>query len=192
MAARLDGQAQGMGVVIGLSEEAVTRLCVAETDVFLANINCPGQYTIAGSGEGVSRVLAAAQESGAYKTKRLPYARAIHTSLLDGLSAEVGEMLARVPLGPPLVPVISVWDGARITRIDELRHFLTHLLSRPVRWESAMRGLLTAPNPDFIEVGPASMLSGMMPYLGHAACARTATEVLKCGNREDSRAEGEP
>lgn len=175
---QVDGRGQSMGVVIGLPEETLTKICRAESNACLANINCPGQYLIGGSTLDVKRVLAAAHQAGAYKAKLMPIARAMHTPLLDDLNADVGRMLNAFPLRPPRVPLVSAWDGAKLTHTEEIRRYLSDFLARPVRWETALRRLLVEPHASFIEVGPAAILSGMMPFLDRSVRVPTASEVL--------------
>lgn len=189
---QIDGRAQGMGLVIGLPEETLARICRAESDACLANINCPGQYAVGGTAAGVDRVLAAAHQAGAYKTKRMPIGRAMHTSFLDGVSVQLGQMLSEFPLQPPRVPLVSAWDGARLTGTEEIRQYLSDFLARPVRWETAMRRLLAEPQASFIEVGPANVLSGMMLFLDRTVRVPTASEVLKQFQRRNAAAEGTP
>ena len=192
MESHVDGREQCMGVVIGLPEETLVQICSAESNACLANINCPGQYLIGGSTVDVERVLEAAHRAGAYKTKLMPIARAMHTPLLDELSAEVGRMLTAFPLRPPRVPLVSAWDGAMLSQTEEIRRYLSDFLARPVRWETAMRRLLVEPHATFIEVGPAAILSGMMLFVDGSVRVPTASEVLQRFKHKSLAAEDAP
>ncbi len=65
----------GLAAIVGLNEEQVSvlvqKIHSVRTPVYVANINAPRQIVIAGSNEGMNKVLEAARKSGAHKAVRL-------------------------------------------------------------------------------------------------------------------------
>ena len=69
-----------MAAVLGLDDDQVEVACRrADSDVWVANFNAPGQVVIAGSPAGVERASAVAKELGAKKVMPLQVAGAFHT-----------------------------------------------------------------------------------------------------------------
>ena len=72
-----------MAAVLGLDDDQVEVACrLADSDVWVANFNAPGQVVIAGSPDGVAAASAAAKNLGAKKVMPLPVSGAFHTSYM--------------------------------------------------------------------------------------------------------------
>ncbi len=161
----IDPDSQALGVVIALPRDKLLHLLSDSTDLWLANENCPGQYVIGGWRAEVERFLEVALAAGAYKAKLLPGARAMHTPLLAGVQTALAEDLCALPLQEPRQPVMDAADGVPLTSAEAIRDYLSLFLIRPVRWEQTVRGLLDQGHRRFVEVGPAAVLTDMMPYI---------------------------
>ena len=76
----------GLAAIVGLTEAQVSALVdqahTTQAPVYVGNINAPRQIVIAGSDEGMTRVLEAARKSGARKANAStsPYPRIAHFS----------------------------------------------------------------------------------------------------------------
>jgi [acyl-carrier-protein] S-malonyltransferase len=178
MESRIAAGAQALGVILGLSRERVLTLIAEGPGVWLANDNCPGQYVVGGERTGVQRILERAVRSGAAKAKLLPGERAMHTPLLASVQQALAEHLSQVALHTPVCPVVDASTGERFTQSEEVRSYLSDFLVRPVCWTRAIEELQAAGQRRFLEVGPAAILTEMMPYIDRAIVASTASEQL--------------
>ncbi len=178
MEAELDGRGHAMGVVIGLPQEQVEALCRDQRDTYVANYNSPGQYVIAGPGAGVNQVLAEADRAKAYKVKRLPTTRAIHTPLAQVVSERLSKVMESAPLRRPWVPLVSGYDGTWLEDEAAIRDYLARAISLPVCWEQTVRSLRQQGIGEFVEVGPGAVLSGLMSFIDKSASIRTVSEVM--------------
>jgi malonyl CoA-acyl carrier protein transacylase len=169
---------QGMGVVIGLPEERVRDLCGSAGEVYLANVNSQGQYVIAGKSAAVARVLAEATQAGAYKVKRLPTGRAMHTPLVREVSDRLAQALADVPLAAPTAPLVSCHDGRLLMSAEAVRGFFSGFLALPVHWQTAQVHILAERIRTFLEVGPATVLTDLMVFIDRTVRVRTASDLL--------------
>lgn len=71
-----------MSAILGLDDDQVEIACRrADSDVWVANFNAPGQVVIAGSVAGVSAAGVIAKELGAKRVMSLPVSGAFHTPL---------------------------------------------------------------------------------------------------------------
>jgi malonate decarboxylase epsilon subunit len=68
-------QGYGLAAIVGLTEKQVSALVeeayTEQNSVYVANINAPRQIVIAGSNEGMDKVLKAARKRGARKAVHL-------------------------------------------------------------------------------------------------------------------------
>ena len=72
-----------MAAVLGLDDDLVEIACRrADSDVWVANFNAPGQVVIAGSLEGIAAATIVAKELGAKKAMPLPVSGAFHTPFM--------------------------------------------------------------------------------------------------------------
>jgi [acyl-carrier-protein] S-malonyltransferase len=155
---------RGMCAVIGLPQERIesvlSDLRSAGHEVHLANYNCLGQYTIAGT---QSAIEAAEQHIAALHPKklvRLQVEGAWHCPLLAAAEAQFAQTLERVPLREPCAPVIDNVTGAWLPREPTaLRRQLSRHLSHAVRWESGVKTMLAIGCQRFVEVGYGSVLT---------------------------------
>jgi malonate decarboxylase epsilon subunit len=86
MTARLYQRGYGVAVIVGLNETQVSNLVEqvrsATAAVYISDINAPRQIVIAGSDEGIDKVLENARKSGARKAEPRDLAEPSHCPLL--------------------------------------------------------------------------------------------------------------
>ncbi len=174
----IPGGEQAMGVVIGLDEEIVESLCRNEFHVYLANRNSPGQSVLAGSAEGVDSVLAQALQMSAKKAKRLAGSRAMHTPLLRDVEEELRKVLSTTDISDTLTPVWDCYNARPLHSVDDLRQYLSEFLSRPVEWSESILALRDRGHTNFVEVGAAAVLTGMLPFIDHSLACETTSDWL--------------
>lgn len=150
-----------MASIIGLDLGAVKDIC-NETRTEIANINCPGQIVISGSGEGVDRAGVLAEEKGARKVVFLEVSGAFHSCRMQGASLKLSAELAKIKISPPRIPVVSNVTARPVTDVEELRANLICQVASSVLWEDSMNFILSRGIVDFVEFGPGKVLKGLM------------------------------
>jgi len=151
-----------MAAVLGLDDEDVEIACRrADSDVWVANFNAPGQVVIAGSAEGVTAAGAVAKELGAKRVMPLPVSGAFHTpymaSARDGLAATA----SGVPRVDPRVTLLGNGDGAVVSNGDDVVNRLVQQVANPVRWDLCMQTMRDIGITALIELPPAGTLVGL-------------------------------
>ncbi len=174
-------QAPGaMAALLGLELAEVEAICAAASatagrPVQLANDNCPGQIVISGDPTALDLALAAAEAAGARKAVRLPITIAAHSPLMSPAQTEFAAAIAATPIAAPRVPVIGNVLGAPLTTPEAIRAELEAQLTAPVRWTDSMRYLLDQGVATFAEVGPGTVLTGLMKRIDRQATRLTFT-----------------
>ena len=151
-----------MSAILGLDDELVEVACRrADSDVWVANFNAPGQIVIAGSAEGVAKAVAIAKELGAKKAMALPVSGAFHTPFMIPARDRLREAIASANPRDTEVPVISNVDAIAHDHGDEWASLLSAQLSSPVRWKQCLLTLNELGVTGFAELGPGGVLTGM-------------------------------
>jgi [acyl-carrier-protein] S-malonyltransferase len=152
-----------MAAVLGLDTEAVAELCAAAAgDVWVANDNAPGQVVIAGSPAGIEEVGLLATEQGARKPMALKVAGAFHTPYMDPAQTALDGALLDAGFGRADVTVWANVDAAAHNSPAVWPALLGLQLCSPVRWREEVAAMASSGVDTFVEVGPGSVLSGMI------------------------------
>jgi [acyl-carrier-protein] S-malonyltransferase len=151
-----------MSAILGLDDELVEVACRrADSDVWVANFNAPGQIVIAGSAEGVAKAVVIAKELGAKRAMALPVSGAFHTPFMIPARDRLREAIASANPRDTEVPVISNVDAIAHNYGNEWASLLSAQLSSPVRWKQCLLTLNDLGVTGFAELGPGGVLTGM-------------------------------
>ena len=151
-----------MAAILGLDDELVEVACRrADSEVWVANFNAPGQIVIAGSVEGVTKATEQAKALGAKRVMALPVSGAFHTPYMTSARERLREAIALAKPRNIDVPVISNVDARAHDSGEEWSTLLSAQLSSPVRWKHCLLTMAEAGIVGFIELGPGGVLTGM-------------------------------
>jgi len=151
-----------MAAVLGLDDDQVEVACRrADSDVWVANFNAPGQVVIAGSVEGVAAAGIVAKELGAKKVMPLQVSGAFHTPFMTAARDRLRKAIAEANPRDTEVPVISNVDALAHNTGAAWSSLLSAQLSSPVRWKHCLLTLEDEGVTEFVELGPGGVLTGM-------------------------------
>jgi [acyl-carrier-protein] S-malonyltransferase len=160
-----DARPGSMSSIIGLSVEGV-EMAVAGArngDVLgIANDNAPGNVVVSGEWPALERLPSAAKELGAKRVLPLNVGGAFHSPLMAPAADIFRSFLSAAPLRDTTIPVISNATAEPVTSAEELRELLARQLTGPVRWTESVRRLAEMGVDTFVEVGPGTVLSGLI------------------------------
>jgi [acyl-carrier-protein] S-malonyltransferase len=151
-----------MAAVLGLDDDLVEVACRrADSDVWVANFNAPGQVVIAGSPDGVAAAGVVAKELGAKKIMPLQVSGAFHTPFMVPARDRLRKAIAEANPRDTEVPVVSNVDALPHDTGQTWSSLLSAQLSSPVRWKHCLLTLADQGVTDFAELGPGGVLTGM-------------------------------
>src|SRR5918994_4881406 len=154
-----------MAAILGLDAAAVRRACEEAADgevVSPANINGPGQVVIAGATAAVQRAGERAKALGAKRAVPLPVSAPFHCALMKPAEERLAPDLRGLRARDPQVPVVANVDAQPKTTAAASINALVAQVSAPVRWEDVVRRLASAGVHAYVEVGPGTVLSGLV------------------------------
>ncbi len=157
-----------MAAILGLDADQVSTAC-AETMTSLpgrvvsaANLNAPGQVVIAGHADAVARASERAKDLGAKRAIPLAVSAPFHCALMKPAEDRLAPELRALPTSDPKIPVVANVDAEPKRDARGAIDALIRQVSSPVRWEQAVRRLIAEGATTFVELGPGSVLAGLI------------------------------
>jgi malonate decarboxylase epsilon subunit len=153
----------GLAAIVGLTEKQVSALVeeasTAQNPVYVGNINAPRQIVIAGSNEGMSKVLEAARKSGARKAVRLDVSEPSHCPLLQPVADTLAKSLQAIHLQNPNFIYVGNVTGRALRSTEAISEDLASNIAHGVRWYDATTVLKELGCRLFLEMPPGHVLS---------------------------------
>ena len=157
-----------MAAILGLDEDGVMRACVdtmserAGRVVAPANLNAPGQVVIAGHADAVARASERAKMLGAKRAIPLAVSAPFHCALMKPAEDRLAPELRALAASDPRIPVVANVDAEPKRDAGASIEALIRQVSSPVRWEQVVRRLIADGATTFVELGPGSVLGGLI------------------------------
>ncbi len=152
-----------MAAVFAPLEEIEKVLKTVDGYVVIANINSEHQSVIGGASNAVQCAMEAFQKAG-YDTAALPVSHAFHTSIVAPASQPMRDVLKRLHLQSPRLPIVSNVDGTFYPTgpdvVPQMLDMLAKQVASPVQFIKGLRTLYDAGARIFVEVGPKKALQG--------------------------------
>jgi len=151
-----------MAAVMGPLEVVEKALASVDGYVVVANINSRSQAVIGGETAAVQRAMKALGALG-IETMRLPVSHAFHTRIVAPAAEALGEVLDRLRISSPRLPVVANVTGALYpSSRREIRDMLVEQIASPVQWIGGLETLWSEGVRTFVEVGPKKALKGFV------------------------------
>ena len=158
-----DSTPSTMAAIIGLDDTVVEEVCsTVPGTVVPANYNSPGQIVISGSIESIDLAIGILKEKGAKRALKLAVGGAFHSPLMEAARKELEEAISETAFTQPVCPVYQNVNASPSTDPEAIRENLVLQLTSPVRWTQSIRNMITAGAMSFTEVGPGSVLQGLV------------------------------
>lgn len=152
----------GMAAVVGLERTRVEEILRSPglDAIDLANVNSPSQIVISGPRDRIEEARGAFEAAGA-RYLPLNVSGAFHSRYMSEAAAAFGQFLEPFSFQAPRIPVIANWT-AQPYQADEIRTNLARQINHSVLWVDTIEALLREPDPDFKEIGPGNVLTGLI------------------------------
>lgn len=154
----------GMRAVLGLTLSEVSAILAEvpeKISVVIANHNSEKQVVIAGDINSLAMVTLLVKEQ---KGKVIPLNVNIanHSPLVAGAVADFETIMAEVDFNTPHTAIWFNLTGSEEKIPDNIRKIMSQQIVSMVRWLDIINGLLNREVRVFIEVGPKTVLSGLL------------------------------
>jgi [acyl-carrier-protein] S-malonyltransferase len=130
--------------------------------VTAANLNTPTQVVIAGHAGAVARAMELAKAAGAKRTVALQVSAPFHCPLMKPAQDRLKPELDATKFMDLRIPLVNNWQAREVRSGAEAREGLYQQIPNPVRWGDSILQLKNLGTTRFIEVGPGTVLTGML------------------------------
>lgn len=153
-----------MAAILGLDSLKIEEICKEETDgvVVPANYNCDGQVVISGDIEAVQRACDKLKAAGAKRAVVLAVGGAFHSPLMEPARAELAQAIEKTSISSPVCPIYQNVNAQPSTDPAVIKANLLSQLTSPVRWTQTVKNMAAAGADEFIELGPGTVLQGLV------------------------------
>jgi len=154
----------GMRAVLGLDINAVEEIIDGYDGpgaVTAANHNTPEQIVISGAMGALDSVGKQAEAKGA-KVIPLNVSVANHSPLVADAVPDFADFMAGIDFKEPQVPVYFNVTGTTETDTAKIKEIMAGQIASRVRWCEIIQAMLASGVDTFIEVGPKTVLKGMI------------------------------
>lgn len=149
-----------MVAVLGKTVEETEAIIDSFKDLYISNINAPGQVVVGGVKESVNLFIHWCGENNV-KCIPLNVSGAFHTPLMKYAADLLIDEIDRMNVSNCVFPVYANYNGEAISRPDEIKMALKKQMTSPVLWVKTIRSASNAVNL-IIEFGPRKVLSGLI------------------------------
>jgi [acyl-carrier-protein] S-malonyltransferase len=152
-----------MAAILGLDDKKTEEICAAIDEIVVpANYNSPGQLVISGSMKGIEIACEKLKEAGAKRALPLKVGGAFHSPLMEPARIELAEAINSIHFSEPICPIYQNVNAKAVVNPDEIKQNLISQLTSPVRWTQIMENMIADGASKFIEVGPGTVLQGLV------------------------------
>lgn len=130
--------------------------------VTAANYNSPQQVVIAGHRAAVERAVELAKQAGAKRAVLLRVSAPFHCPLMEPAREKMRPHLEAATIHDLQIPLVNGWKAELVQQASSVREGLVEQITAPVRWTDVVRRLLSEGVELFVEVGPGTVLSGLV------------------------------
>jgi [acyl-carrier-protein] S-malonyltransferase len=131
---------------------------------------------IAGHKAAVERAMALAKERGAKRALALPVSAPFHSPLMRPARLGLEPALAAAAFAHPGLPVVCNIDARPVASGEAARDALVRQVDGPVRWVESVEWMAAQGAELFVEVGPGSVLCGLIKRIVPGARALSVAE----------------
>jgi [acyl-carrier-protein] S-malonyltransferase len=152
-----------MAAILGLDDKTVEDVCTSIKDIVVpANYNSPGQIVISGSNDGIDKAIEILKAKGAKRALRLSVGGAFHSPLMEPARIELEDAIRTTKFHDPICPVYQNVNAKPSIDPEDIKINLVSQLTSPVMWTQSIRNMITDGATLFIEIGPGSVLQGLI------------------------------
>lgn len=168
-----------MQVVLGLDEKQVAEAIEGISQVWIANLNCPGQIVIAGTQEGLAAAGQPLKEKGARRVLPLEVSGAFHSGLMESARQNLEPLILAASLQEGTSRLVMNAVGDFVDDLEKVRIHLIEQVTHPVRWQKGIETMRAAGIDSYFEIGPGKALVGMNKRIGIEESASFSIERVE-------------
>jgi [acyl-carrier-protein] S-malonyltransferase len=153
----------GMAALLGADEATAESSASARRadggQLFVANLNAPGQIVVAGGSTDIAGLVENARELGVRRAIALDVAGAFHSPFMAKAATALDTALESTHFD---TPSFAVYANATATPTTDVARTLSTQLTAPVRFAESLVNMAGAGVDTFVHVGPGDVTAGLV------------------------------
>ncbi|MCL1597643.1 MAG: ACP S-malonyltransferase [Actinomycetia bacterium] len=162
MADAAEHTSSGMAALIGAdletAEDVASRRRSNGGDLYVANINAPGQIVVAGGTDDIEWLVANARDQGIRRAIVLKVAGGFHSPFMAPAAAALSEALEGVTMRRAQ---FTVYANVSAEPTTDPHRTLSEQLTAPVRFSETLSAIAASGVDTFIHIGPGDVTAGL-------------------------------
>lgn len=164
-----------MAAILGLDDAKSEEVLAGIDEIVVpANYNSPGQLVISGSIKGIEIACEQLKAAGAKRALPLKVGGAFHSPLMEPARIELAAAINSTKFNTPVCPVYQNVSGKAVTDPAQIQENLVAQLTAPVRWTQSVQNMVADGGKIFVEVGPGTVLQGLVKKIAPEVEAMSA------------------
>jgi [acyl-carrier-protein] S-malonyltransferase len=164
-----------MAAILGLDDAIVENALKEIQEIVVpANYNSPGQLVISGSIPGIDKAIEKLSSLGAKRALKLSVGGAFHSPLMEPARKELEAAILSTHFLKPVCPIYQNVNALPSIDPSTIQKNLIAQLTSPVRWIQTIQNMIKDGALLFIEVGPGSVLQGLIRKIDRNAATQSA------------------
>jgi [acyl-carrier-protein] S-malonyltransferase len=173
-----EATSSGMAALIGVDPSAAEAIAAGRRDsggeLWVANLNAPGQIVVAGSATDIEWLTEQGRELGVRRVIPLNVAGAFHTPIMAPAAADLEVALSGVTF---TAPQFDVYANVTARPVADIRRSLAEQLTAPVRFAESLQAMADAGIEAFVHIGPGDVTAGMAKRSVRGATVHTVSSL---------------
>ena len=172
-----------MAAVIGLDAEKVQDIINrnAKGRIWIANYNSPTQVVIAGEQRAVAGTEEILKANEALHVIPLKVSGAFHTPMMAAAQEALSAFLQPLRLQSPQIPVVAN-ISALPYQPQKVKKNLVQQMTGAVRWSESIEYLISQGEMDFVELGPAKVLTKLIGQIQESRSPKSFYSLTSVSN----------
>ena len=133
---------------------------------------------ISGEEAAVDEACAQLKAAGAKRALKLPVSGAFHSPLMEPAREELAAAIEATPFQAPRCPVYQNVTALPSTDPAQIKENCLKQLTSPVRWTATVQNMLQDGAGRFMELGPGTVLQGLVKRIAGSAGSVPAEELI--------------
>lgn len=157
-----------MLVVLGMEVADLKAFLESESlsnEVWIANLNCPGQIVLSGTVAGIERAGKALKAQGK-RALPLDVAGAFHSPLMEPAKKKLEPLISSLTFQQSAIAIAMNVPGGYVASAQEMQKCLIDQVTSSVLWQKCVESMKTNGVDLFVEIGPGKSLTGMNKRIG--------------------------
>jgi [acyl-carrier-protein] S-malonyltransferase len=168
----------GMAALLG-PDEATAEAIAADRratggQLYVANINAPGQIVVAGGTDDIEWLVENARGLGVRRAIPLEVAGGFHSPFMSGAAEDLRTALDETPFK---VPLFDVYANSSAKPTSNPAHTLHEQLTAPVRFAESLENIAASGVETFVHVGPGDVTAGLVKRTLKAATVKVVSDL---------------